>query len=151
MAVKYFEGTVPEIYAPAPLDADLERVAEKAIAAYREGFERHAPDTAIAATWSLIRRANQYIEETAPWNLAKDPAQKDRLATALNAMLEAVRLSALLLTPIMPGKCARIREGLHASGGTPTLEDARWAPLEFRPRQALTRPEPLFPRIDARP
>ena len=151
MAVKYFEGDVPEVYAPASIDADLERVAEKAIGNYREAFEHHAPDGAIAATWSLIRRANQHIEETAPWNLAKDPAQKDRLATALNAMLEAIRLSALLLTPIMPGKCARIRESLNAPGGAPSILDARWAPLEFRPRQALTRPEPLFPRIDARP
>jgi enoyl-CoA hydratase/carnithine racemase len=64
--------------------------------------------------------------------LAKDPAQKDRLATALNAMLEAVRLSALLLTPIMPGKCARIRE-LTAHGTRPLprgSEDAALAELE---------------------
>ncbi|HET9233564.1 MAG TPA: methionine--tRNA ligase [Candidatus Eisenbacteria bacterium] len=149
MAVRYFEGRVPDVYAPGSPEADLERVANQTLESYRQAFERHGVDLAIAAVWSLIRRANQVIEETAPWNLAKDPAATDRLATALNAMLEAVRLAALLLSPIMPGKCAEIRERLQAKSGPLSLEDARWAPLEFRPREALVRPEPLFPRIEA--
>jgi methionyl-tRNA synthetase len=153
MAVRYFEGEVPKVYAPASgsPEADLERVAASAIENARGGFERLAVDEAIAAMWSLIRRANQVIEETAPWNLAKDPASRDRLATVLNALLESVRLCALLLTPVMPGKCAEIREALQAGGGWPSLDQACWAPLEFRPRTALNRPEPLFPRIDAKP
>ncbi len=152
MAVKYFEGALPEVYAPESPgpDADLREAAEAAVAGVRRGFEGLAVDEAIAAAWALVRRANQYIEETAPWKLAKDPAGRDRLATVMHGLLESVRLSALLLTPIMPGKCAEIRDRLHRGGAEEalTLDDARWAPLEFPPAEALTRPEPLFPRID---
>ena len=68
----------------------------------------------------------------------------------MNALLESVRIAALLLTPVIPGKCAEIRARLKsgvAEDGA-RLEQARWAPLEFRPASTLVRPEPLFPRID---
>jgi methionyl-tRNA synthetase len=154
LAVRSFEGVMPAVYAPASSgpDAELERTARAAIENYRTAFEQHAVDEAIAAVWTLIRRANQYIEETAPWNLAKDPGAGDRLATVLNGLLESVRLTALLLSPIMPGKCAEIRLRLRASADAAnlSLEDARWDPLAYRSLQALVRPEPLFPRIDAK-
>ncbi len=153
MAVKYFEGALPETCSleSAGPDAELKATAERAVADYRAGFEALELDAAIAAVWSLLRRANQYIEETAPWKLAKDEAQRDRLATVMNALVESVRLSALLLTPIMPGKCADIRERLHMATAEDalTLDDARWAPLEFRPAEALTKPAPLFPRVES--
>ena len=103
------------------------------------------------ASWLLIRRANQYIEGTAPWKLAKESPGGDRLAVVLNALLESVRLAALLLTPVMPGKCRDIRSRLNLStlDTDLSLEDARWAPEAFRPQGPLVRPEPLFPRIDA--
>jgi methionyl-tRNA synthetase len=152
MAVKYFEGDLP---APAPAtapaaateaDRDLIRTAEAAIEAYRAAFERYAVDEAIAAVWTLVRRANQAIEETAPWKLAKE-GDTERLAAVLNALLESVRLAALLLTPVLPRKCAEIRSRLHLPHET-SLEDARWAPGAYRPSGRLEKPEPLFPRID---
>jgi methionyl-tRNA synthetase len=152
MAVKYFGGEMPAVCsleASGP-DADLRATAEAATAGCRAGFESLAVDEAIAAAWSLVRRANQYIEETAPWKLAKDPAAADRLATVMNALLESVRIAALLLTPVIPGKCAEIRARLKsgvAEAGL-ALDQARWAPLDFRPASTLERPEPLFPRID---
>jgi methionyl-tRNA synthetase len=152
MAVKYFGGEMPaacSLSASGP-DADLRATAEASVKAFGAGFEALAVDQAIAAAWSLIRRANQYIEETAPWKLAKDADSKDRLATVMNALLESVRISALLLTPVMPGKCAEIRARLKSgvSEEALSLDQARWAPLEFRPAAALERPEPLFPRIE---
>jgi methionyl-tRNA synthetase len=153
MAVKYFQGDVPSVCdldARGP-DAELLAVAERAVTGMRDAYERLAPDQGIAAAWTLVRRANQYIEETAPWKLAKDEGQRERLATVLNALLESVRLSALLLTPVIPGSCARIREGLKSEGSEEalSLQAAVWAPLENRPREPLTKPRPLFPRIEA--
>ena len=152
MVVKYFEGSPPKIcdLQSEGLDAELLSTANAAVENYRAAFERHAVDEAIAASWTLIRRANQYIEETAPWTLAKNPDQKARLATVMNALLESVRLTAILLTPVMPGKCDDILDRLkmEGPGADLTLDAARWAPLEFRPQGALERPTPLFPRIE---
>jgi methionyl-tRNA synthetase len=69
----------------------------------------------------------------------------------MNALLESVRLAALLLTPVMPGKCAEIRARLEAGDDEDTLslDQARWEPLAFRPGGRLERPAPLFPRIEA--
>ncbi len=153
MAVKYFGGDLPADCAlePSGPDAELRAAAERAVAETRAGFEGLAVDRAIAGVAALVRRANQYIEETAPWKEAKDPARGERLGTLLNALLESVRLAALLLTPVMPGKCAGIRERLQAPGAEDalTLADARWDPAAFRPARPLVRPEPLFPRIEA--
>lgn len=151
MAVKYFEGDVPAVYTPGDPETALADEAERTVAAYHRGFESLAVDDAIAAVGSLVRRANQVIEETAPWALAKDPGQRDRLATVLHALLETVRLSALLLTPIMPGKCAEIRDRLQRGGAEEALrlDEARWDPLGHRVGIPLVRPTPLFPRIEA--
>jgi methionyl-tRNA synthetase len=150
MAVRYFEGDLPPVCAlPEPGDADLVRTAESAVEAYRAAFDRYAVDEAIAAAWTLVRRANRYIEETSPWKLAKD-GDRDRLASVLNALLESVRLVALLLTPVMPRKCDEIRRRLSEPDGSGplSLAGARWDPLGFRPARRLEKPDPLFPRIE---
>jgi len=69
----------------------------------------------------------------------------------LNGLLESVRLAALFLTPIMPGKCREIRERLHSAVGEDelSLAQAQWAPLANRPAATLEKPAPLFPRIEA--
>ena len=135
---------------PTGVDAELLQTANTSVERYHEAFERHAVSEAIAAVWLLLRRANQYIEETAPWKLAKEEDSRNRLATVMNALLESIRIAALLLTPVIPGKCGEIRErlGSRIAGSALSLNDARWAPLEFRPTRPLTRPEPLFPRIE---
>ena len=153
MAVKYFPDGLPEtcdLQASGP-DAELLAVATAAPETYAAAFERLAVHDAIAAAWSLVRRANQYIEETAPFKVAKDPSQQDRLATIMNALLESVRIAALLLTPVIPESCTKIRERLHQSGAEASLRlaDAAWNPGAHRPETPLTRPEPLFPRIEA--
>jgi methionyl-tRNA synthetase len=123
--------------------------AKQAVDDHRAAFERLAVHEAIAAVWTLVRRANQYIEETAPWKLAKNPEDEGRLGSVMNALLESVRLAALLLTPVMPGKCAEIRGRLKAETGHLSMKQARWDPAAFRPAAPLERPDPLFPRIEA--
>jgi methionyl-tRNA synthetase len=151
MAVKYFDGVLPGNLEPEGPDLALAGAAAGAAAAYRRHFEAHAVDKAITAVWALIRAANRYIEETAPFRLAKDDAQRGRLGTVLNHLLESVRLTALLLTPIMPEKCAMIRETIRQAPPEDalTLDDARWDPLAYRPADPLAKPSPHFPRIEA--
>jgi methionyl-tRNA synthetase len=148
MAVKYFGGDLPATAPEGGPEAELAGVAETAVADYRAAFERLAVHEAIGAAWTILRRANQVIEETAPWALAKDESQRDRLAGVMNALLESVRLAALLLAPIMPEKTAGIRERIRMEA-EPTLDDARWDPAGFRPAGTLEKPAPLFPRIEA--
>jgi len=149
MAVKYFDGILPM---PKPGEgAELQAAAEETVASHRAAFDRLAVHEAIAAVRALLRRANQYIEETAPFKLAKDPALRGELAAVLNALLESVRLSALLFTPVMPGLCGQIRDVIrsHVTGPELSLNQARWAPEAFRPSSPLEKPAPLVPRIDS--
>lgn len=104
---------------------------------------------ALAAIWRLVNRANKYIEETAPWNLAKDPGEKPRLETVLYNLAEAVRHTTIMVEPFMPGVPARVWEQLGLSGSTDVLtwDSLRiWGGIPAGTR--VKRGEPLFPRID---
>ena len=109
MTKKYFGGVVPAAEGcTAEPDGEL---AACALAA-RDGFcakmdTYHIAD-AIEEALTLLRRANKYIDETMPWALAKDEAQKARLGTVIYNLLEAIRFAAVLLTPIMPETCGKI-------------------------------------------
>jgi methionyl-tRNA synthetase len=149
MAVKYFDGELP--LPEEDLAGDLAETAEQALAAYREAFENHATHEAIQAAWTLVRRANQFIEERAPWNLAKDPASREELAQVMNALYESVRIAGILLTPVMPRLAQNIRRTINQplDDAGLRLEDAVWNPRRHRPGQRLTKPSPLVPRIQA--
>ncbi|HEX7879741.1 MAG TPA: methionine--tRNA ligase, partial [Candidatus Eisenbacteria bacterium] len=156
MAEKYFGGELPagDQFGPGGLDhpaaADLREVAAQARRDYEEAFDRHAVDEAIAAARTIVRRANQLIEETAPWTLAKDPGRKTELAAVMNALVESVRLSATLLWPVIPRKSEQILAALALPAPGPGgLGGAEWSPEAHRPTSPLSRIEALFPRIDA--
>ena len=145
MTVKYFDGALPE---PQGKGGPLASTVAGAVERYHGAFRKLAVDQAIAAAWEIVRRANRYIEETAPWQLAKDPAQEQELGGVLNDLVESVRVAALLLTPIMPELCEKIREAIRMPRDA-GLNDARWAPTEFRPQGPLEKPSPLVPRINS--
>jgi methionyl-tRNA synthetase len=101
----------------------LATVAEQAVRLYRASMESYALHEAMAATFAIIDAANEYIAETAPWALAKDPAKGDRLSAVLFDVAEAIRVAAVLLTPVMPGSCAEILK--RVGEGTP-ISDLRF-------------------------
>lgn len=152
MAEKYFGGELPadQQVAREGLDGELRTVVDEALPAYAAAFDRLAVDEAIAAARRIVRRANQYIEESAPWTLAKDPAQRDRLAAVLNALVESVRLVATLMQPIIPRKCGEIFTALQlpAEARALTLPELRWEPEKRRPAAPLARISALFPRLE---
>jgi methionyl-tRNA synthetase len=146
MTVKYFGGTLPARREHTELDAEVQTAALKAA----EGFARHMTAfqtaNALEESFKLVSRANKFIDETEPWKLAKDDASQPRLAGVLYTLLEALRVSALLLTPILPGAAGRMWEALGLKDRERRLDDAMaWGELDG---YAVAAAEPLFPRIE---
>ena len=99
--------------------------------------------------FKTIQRANKYIDENAPWTLAKDPANRARLATVMYNLLETIRICAVLLTPFIPDSAEKIFDQIGACPCCRTWEKANvWGSL--RPDVTVHKGEALFPRIDAR-
>ncbi|MBQ2996217.1 MAG: methionine--tRNA ligase [Oscillibacter sp.] len=153
MVGKYFGGTLPSgcaaPVAPMDCDADLKAMAEKLRGAYEASMEVYAPHTALAEVFKVIQRANKYIDETAPWALAKDmEANGARLAHVLYNLLEATRICAILLIPFMPESMDKLFAQIGAAESVQTWESAAiWGKL---PEDVtVTKGENLFPRIDA--
>ena len=146
MAQKYFGEHLPALQAEdAEKDAELLAMASSLRDKYEEQMEKYAFQNALNEIFKVISRANKYIDENAPWVLAKDEAQKPRLASVLYNLLETVRICAGLLQPFMPDTAAEIGKRL---GGA----DLSWDSLNAfgaLPREAATLAGPaLFPRID---
>lgn len=101
MVTKYFEGIVPNKKTSTEFDEDLVKVASKAIDDTKACFENFELQDAVEATWTLVRRANKYIDETAPWALAKAPDTMDKLMTVLYNLVESLRVITNLVAPYL--------------------------------------------------
>jgi methionyl-tRNA synthetase len=101
---------------------------------------------ALIAIWSLVTRANQYVDHTAPFKLAKDPAQAGRLDEVLYNLVEVCRILAVLLWPFLPGTAGKIYAQLGLEGAPDRFEEARWGVLAAG--HQIGGPVPLFPRKD---
>ncbi len=152
MAEKYFDGNLPADahVSDAGPGGELKAVVAAAIPAYREAFETLAVHEAIEAVRGIVRRANQFIEESAPWTLARDPEKRTELARVLNALVECVALAGYLVGPIMPGKSRLILEAVGMEQDLPkvNMDNLLWAPESRRPAGSLKRVEAIFPRIE---
>ncbi|WP_283171468.1 methionine--tRNA ligase [Curtanaerobium respiraculi] len=149
MCGKYFGGTVPA--APAGAESNpLAQVAEGLYAAYDACMRDVDFTGAAAAVQKLAGAANHYVEDSAPWNLAKDPAKADDLAAVIYNALEACRIIALFMAPFMPTTSAEVfrRLGLGALEECTDIEAASaWGRLPVGNR--VEKGDPLFPRLDA--
>lgn len=149
MIDKYFEGIVPApAAAPASkFDADLKALAESVGNEAATYLEKMDFPNALASIWKLISRANKYIDETAPWVLAKDESKKADLGTVLYNLMECIRISTILLTPFMPlvpGKVAE-QTGQTLEGRT-WADGCTWGNVETGVK--VCKKEAIFPRID---
>jgi len=144
-------GAVPD---PVGGEQDPERalrsVAEKAVVAYDDALERFAFHEGLEAIDAIVREANQYLVQTAPWKLAKEPSQRKRVDAILYTAAEVLRLLAVLLSPFTPEASGRLWASL---GIAEPLEKqrlpaaGRWGGL--LPGAKVTKGESLFPRVDA--
>ena len=147
MVEKYFDGNVPHMLTSKTLfDDDLKNVATNAIAKTKENFEKFELQEAINETWILIRRVNKYIDETAPWVLAKDESKQDRLATVLYNLLESIRISAVLLHSFLPETAEKMFAYLNTKVTDLDSCDS-FGNLETD-IHVVEKCEPLFARID---
>ena len=153
MVGKYFGGQLPEGCKtwenPESFDTDLIAMASSLRSVYEAQMEAYAPHNALAEVFKVIQRANKYIDETAPWALAKDmEANRARLAHVLYNLLEATRICGILLSPFMPESMDKLFVQIGATADVQTWDSAAvWGSLPET--AAVTKGENLFPRIDA--
>jgi methionyl-tRNA synthetase len=146
MVHRYSGGTVPGAGQPGSDDLDtlLDNQLDATVAAVRQDFEAFQISLALQRIWELIRSVNQYIVKREPWTLAKDPERRPQLDATLYHASDALRVTAALIEPVMPGTAERIRRMLGISREP-------WTNLKAGTLQAGTRfgpTEPLFPRIE---
>lgn len=147
MVEKYFGGKLPTARQPGEPDSDLIVMATALKEKYDASMERYGFQQALVDVFKLISRTNKYIDETAPWVLAKDEANAPRLATVMYNLLESIRIATILLTPVMPSTVEKIFAQIGAPAPLTTYESAGvfgQLPLDV----TVAKGETLFPRID---
>ncbi len=158
MTEKYLGGVIPVAGDPedaTSADRDLQRTAEELSGAgdlgggsYACAMDRLDYSGALESVWKLIRRTNRYIEEEAPWSLAKSPEGESRLAAVLRNALEAVRIAALFVAPVMPKTSAEVWDRL-GQGDIHSVDDlarsASWGQLLDGVN--VRKGDALFPRM----
>ena len=147
MVEKYFDGTLPAEQTADALDDELVSMASALRDKYDGIMESYAFQDGLIEIFKVVSRANKYIDETAPWVLAKDEANKPRLARVMYNLLETIRICGILLTPYMPDSAEKIREQIGADASIYNWETAGvYGSLP----QTVTvhKGAALFPRID---
>lgn len=146
MAGKYFDGKVSRPTGePEDVDKDLAQTAADTLAQYATLMEGYRNADALAAVMNLAKRCNKYIDETAPWVLAKDEATKPRLEAVLYNLLDNIRLLSILLTPYLPDTAVGMQAQLQVSGDVTGKEGLIPNAVES---YTVGTPTPLFARID---
>ncbi len=147
MVDKYFGGTLPDDRLAGDFDADLIAMATALKAKVEKGIDEVQLSNTLAEIFKVVSRANKYIDETAPWVLAKDEANRARLAAVLYNLLETIRITSILLTPFMPSTTPKIFEQIGAAEAVQTLESTeKFGALDKN--VTVKKGEVLFPRID---
>ena len=147
MVEKYFAGVLPEEREAAPVDDELISLIKSTRDAYAAQMDEFQLHMGLEEVFKLIYRANKYIDETTPWVLAKDEANKPRLASVMYNLLEALRVALILLRPFIPETCDKAFAQIGASEACCTWDCA--AEYGVLPANvAVKKGETLFPRLD---
>jgi methionyl-tRNA synthetase len=149
MLSRYFGGVLPEYKVSDPLDEAMDAKIAEVFTEVEKHIEALAFNKALVSLWELVSGFNKYIDDTAPWALAKDEANKDRLGSVLYKILDGARLIATLISPFMPetAKSMRVQLGLEAEiTPAPISELAKVGGLKAG--SLLDKTVQLFPRID---
>ncbi|HYI45406.1 MAG TPA: methionine--tRNA ligase [Actinomycetota bacterium] len=150
MVERYLDGRIPE----APGESEITETEEALMKAQRESYshmvnaiDRVLPHQAAKAAWFFVRKANAYVEEVAPWALAKDPAQKRRLEVVLYQLSDALRLMSMMVSPLVPRAAQSLWERLGLEGEVASQTfTGEWGALS--PGNKVAPGAPLFPRLE---
>ncbi|WP_080871829.1 methionine--tRNA ligase [Oceanobacillus timonensis] len=150
MINKYFDGNVPTVNGVVNKeDADLQETAATVIQDYQESMNQMEFSNALKKVWTLISRANKYIDETEPWILAKDEAKHTELASVMAHLAETLRVAATLLQPCLTHAPKKIIEQL----GLDEASGLSWENIQFgnfpEGITVVKKGKPIFPRLDA--
>ena len=148
MTNKYFGGVVENKNVCEDVDADLKAAVLEAVKKADEKMEKLRVADAITEIFNIFRRSNKYIDETTPWTLAKDEEKKDRLATVLYNLTEAITIGASLLSSFMPETSEKILAQLNTEKRT--LEAMDQFGLYPNGNKVTEKPEVLFARMDVK-
>ncbi len=145
MVIKYFGGTIPAERERGEFDDDLKVLAAKTAEAADDALDKLNFSIGLTEIWKFVSRTNKYIDETAPWALAKDESKRARLAEVMYNLCESIRIISVLIAPFMPDTCAEIRRQLGLEGGFEWDECK-----EFGKNATYTvcKGDIIFPRID---
>jgi len=153
MVGKYCDGVAPayvgDIDADGAEGAVLRDTARELFDRVEDAYDRFDYSGALNTIWDLVRAANRYLEDSAPWGLAKDPEKADQLANVLYSTLEACRIIALYTAPVMPATSDEVmsRLGLGPATTVINLEDAvKWGQLPAG--NTIVKGDPLFQRME---
>ncbi|UQS82302.1 methionine--tRNA ligase [Bombilactobacillus folatiphilus] len=145
MINKYFDGQIPAlVLGQTAVDQDLENCAAQTIADYNQAMDQFEFSTALDDTWKFISRTNKYIDQTQPWMLAKDPDKNEELGNVMAHLAEALRIIAILISPVMTHAPQKIFEQLGFTA-------EQFQPISYghlpQPK-VVAQPTPIFPRLD---
>lgn len=149
MIDKYFDGVIPKyIGSSSEFEKSLKQMNEETVQKYEDAMDRMEFSVALTSLWQLVSRTNKFIDETAPWLLAKDPIKKDELASVMVHLAESLRRIAILLQPFLTKTPSGIFEQLQITN--PELQ--AWDSLcDFGKIPAGTKVkkgDPIFPRLE---
>ena len=145
MCEKYFGGTVAPTGAATEFDEDLKAVVSAMPAQVAKDMDELLIPQALQEIFKAIQRANKYIDETAPWALAKDESKKEQLQQVLYNLCESLRMAAILLNAYLPNTAPKMAAQLGLAEGELSFEDLSWGK---RASYTVHKGEALFPRID---
>jgi methionyl-tRNA synthetase len=153
MVGKYCGGVVPayvgDMHAEGAEGAVLRDSADGMFERVKDAFDRFDYSAALNAMWDLVRAANRYLEESAPWGLAKDPEKADQLANVLYSTLEVCRLVALYTAPVMPATSDEVMSRLSLDPATTEIDlmaATKWGQLPAG--NEVRKGDPLFQRLE---
>jgi len=149
MVNRYFDGVVQPYSEEGPEDKTVEETAERVFKEVDNHISNMAFNKALMSMWEFVGGLNKYIDDTAPWALAKDEAKRERLGSVLYTVLDGVRLVSLMLYPFMPDTALKIREQLGTAGdiNKSSTEELRRIRI-LNSGHKLGEAQQLFPRID---
>ncbi|MEZ5406042.1 MAG: methionine--tRNA ligase [Verrucomicrobiia bacterium] len=143
MLQRYYNGVVPK----TKPNESLLQLSKNIFEEYAQKMDRYEIHLALEKVWRLIQRANQYVEETAPWKLAKDSSASEKLEEVMSSLIEVIYRISLLIEPMMPNISKRIQKQLGLENEKLIWPKAMTSPKDWSGFK-LALPEVLFPRVE---
>lgn len=149
MVKKYQDGVIVAPEGRSEIDESLINDAMEAVKSFEDGMEKMEISNVIKAVWGFISRANKYIDETAPWALAKDETKKQELANVMYNLTESLRIISALVSPFIPATAEKVWKQLNIEGEFANLRLSDIKAWGGTPAgMTVGTPEQLFPRIE---